>query len=243
MSQVGQIRRFLMVGCAGLMVVHAPVVSGQDTTANRVDTSTADYRNKRQATLNEIANTEKQLTALRVGRLQLESRVEVVAAKAAQQRTNELLMSHQTTALRQLDSVLAVSQSNLLDQRDRFLALGVMVRERASAELVVAVRVDSGADFQKLDGVTVQIDSTVAATRRYSPAALDALNAGALDEVYHSTVLPAMHVITVAASINGTTQTKAASVDVPAGAATYVQFSVHNGQLVLSTWTNRSSSP
>ena len=89
--------------------------------------------------------------------------------------------------------------------------------------------------------MTLQIDSATATTRRYSPAAVDALNAGAVDEIYHSTVLPATHVVTVAASLNGQVQTKAVSVDVPAGAATYVQFAVHNGQLVQSTWTNRSS--
>ena len=175
--------------------------------------------------------------------MQLESRVEVVAAKAAEARSNELLMSRQTTALRQLDSVLAVSQNALLSQRDRFLALGVMVRERASAELIVVVRVDSSGDPLSFEGVTRQVDSATAATRRYSPAAIDALNAGAVDEVYHSTVLPAAHVVTIGATINGVAQSKAVNVDVPAGAATYVQFAVHNGQLVQSTWTNRTSSP
>jgi hypothetical protein len=29
-------------------------------------------------------------------------------------------------------------------------------------------------------------------------------------------------------------------VDVPTGAVTYVQFTVHAGQLLLSTWINRS---
>jgi hypothetical protein len=240
-SRVGQIRRLLVLAIGGGMLANAPAARGQDTATTKIDT--AAYQAKRQATLSDLSNTEKQLAALRVGRMQLESRVEVIAAKAAQQRANELLLSKQTTALLQLDSVLATSQNNLLGQRDRFLTLGVMVRQRASAELVVVVRVDSGAGFQQVNGVTVQLDSATAATRRYSPAAVDALNAGALDEVYHSTVLPAMHTVTVAATIGGVAQSKGVSVDVPAGAATYVQFAVHNGQLVLSTWTNRSSSP
>jgi hypothetical protein len=236
-------RRFrvaMMVG-AGVLVT-GPVAQGQQVPA-RTDTAAQSFQAARQSEMKAIASTEKQLADLRAGRMQLESRVELVAAKAAEARANELLMSHQTTALRQLDSVLAVSQSALLSQRDRFLALGVMVRERASADLVVVVRVDSSADPLSLEGITLQVDSATAATRRYSPAALDALNAGAVDEVYHSTVLPAMHVVTIAATINGAAQSKAVSVDVPAGAATYVQFAVHNGQLVQSTWTNRSSSP
>lgn len=241
MSRGSGIRQLCLAGIGGILI-NAPAVNGQQTTPSRPDTGTS-YQSARQAELNAIASTEKQLAELRAGRVQLESRVEVVAAKAAEARANELLMSHQTTALRQLDSVLAVSQNALLGQRDRFLALGVMVRERASAELVVVVRVDSTGEPPALDGITLQVDSATAATRRYSPAALDALNAGALDEVYHSTVLPAMHVVTIGATINGVAQSKAVSVDVPAGAATYVQFAVHNGQLVQSTWTNRSSSP
>jgi hypothetical protein len=47
--------------------------------------------------------------------------------------------------------------------------------------------------------------------------------------------------VTVSASLNGQMQTRAVTVDVPAGAATYVQVAVHNGQLVQSTWTNRTS--
>jgi hypothetical protein len=221
------------------MAAPAAALSGQAVT----DTANASYQAQRQATLKQIAADEKALQELHAGRLQLESRIEGVAAKAAENRTNELMLSHQTTALRQLDSVLTSSQDNLLAQRDRFLSLGVMVRERASAQLIVVVKVDSGQQIDRMETLSLQIDSANTVARHYTPAAVDALNAGAVDEVYHSTVLPANHLVTVSASVNGQTQTKAVSVDVPAGAATYVQFAVHNGQLVQSTWTNRSSSP
>jgi hypothetical protein len=227
----------------GGMLTAPSILPGQATRTTDTVSSEASYQSQRQATLKQIEADQKALQDLHAGRLQLESRIEVVAAKAAEQRTNELLMSHQTTALRQLDSVLTSSQDNLLGQRDRFLTLGVMVRERASAQLIVVMRVDSGQQLERMDTMTLQIDSATTTTRNYTPAAVDALNAGAVDQVYHSTVLPATHVVTVSASVNGQMQTKAVSVDVPAGAATYVQFAVHNGQLVQSTWTNRSSTP
>jgi hypothetical protein len=229
----------LIAWVAAGIAAQAAVLSGQAVT----DTANASYQARRQATLKQIATDEKALQELHAGRLQLESRIEAVAAKAAENRTNELMLSHQTTALRQLDSVLTSSQDNLLAQRDRFLSLGVMVRERASAQLIVVVRVDSGQQIDRMETLSLQIDSANTVSRHYTPAAVDALNAGAADEVYHSTVLPANHLVTVSASVNGQVQTQAVSVDVPAGAATYVQFAVRNGQLVQSTWTNRSSSP
>jgi hypothetical protein len=105
---------------------------------------------------------------------------------------------------------------------------------------VIVVRVDSGPGTQHIEGLTVQVDSAPAAERRYSDAANDALGAGAVDEVYRSNLLPATHAVTLTMSLNGSSQTKAVSVDVPTGAVTYVQFTVHAGQLVLSTWINRS---
>jgi hypothetical protein len=180
------------------------------------------------------------LAELRAERIKLESRVDSAAARASEQRVNELLLSHETTALRSLDSVLTASQDNLLAQRDRFLSLGESVRRRAAAELVVVIRVDSSVQAQHLDGVSVQVDSTPATARRYSAGAVDALNSGAIDEVYRSNVLPATHAVLLTASISGGTLTKAANVDVPTGAVTYVQFALRNGQLVLSTWSSRS---
>ena len=224
----------------------APALSAQDTTRHAPDTASStlpseqDYSSKRQATMSDIKAAQHKLAELRTERIELESRVDSVAVKATQKRASELLLSHETTALRSLDSMLTASQEILLAQRDRFLSLGEAVRRRADAELVVVVRVDSGTGTQHVEGLTVQVDSAPAAERRYSNAANDALSAGAVDEVYHSNVLPSTHAVTLTMSLNGSSQTKAVSVDVPTGAITYVQFTVHAGQLVLSTWINRS---
>jgi len=223
-----------------------PALAAQDTTSHRADTASTgagmeqDYLAKRQSTLSDIRAAEHKLAELRTERIQLESRVENVAAKASEQRANELLLSHETTALRSLDSVLSASQDNLLGQRDRFLSLGEAVRRRAAAELIVVVRVDSSAQPQRFESVSVRVDSTPAVVRRYSAGAIDALNSGAIDDLYHSNVLPATHVVSLAVSVNGTPLTQTATVDVPTGAVTYVQFAVRNGQLVLSTWSSRS---
>ena len=175
--------------------------------------------------MSDIKTAERKLAELRSERIALESRVDSVAVKATSKRASELLLSHETTALRSLDSMLTASQEVVLAPRDRFLSLGArLVRRRADAELVVVVRVDSGPGMQHVEGLTVQVDSAPAADRRYSDAANDALSAGAVDEVYHSNVLPATHAVTLTMSLNGSSQTKAASVDVPTGAVTYVQF-------------------
>lgn len=237
---------FLCVSGAAAATAFAPALSAQDTTRHTPDTTSSalpseqDYSAKRQATMSDIKTAQRKLGELRSERIALESRVDSVAVKATQKRASELLLSHETTALRSLDSMLTASQEVLLAQRDRFLSLGEAVRRRADAELVVVVRVDSGPGTQHIEGLTVQVDSAPAADRRYSDAANDALGAGAVDEVYHSNVLPSTHAVTLTMSLNGSSQTRAASVDVPTGAVTYVQFTVHAGQLQLSTWINRS---
>jgi hypothetical protein len=244
---LGSGRRWRRVGGLVLgLATFAPVLLAQDSTARRPDTASTgagaeqDYLSKRQSTLGDIRATERKLAELRTERIQLESRVESVAAKASEQRANELLLSHETTALRSLDSVLTASQDNLLAQRDRFLSLGEAVRRRAAAELVIVVRVDSSAQPQQFESASVQVDSTPAVVRRYSAGAVDALNSGAIDELYRANVLPATHVVSLAVTLNGTPSTKVTTVDVPTGAVTYVQFTVRNGQLVLSTWSSRS---
>ncbi|GEM_PF-680347 len=222
----------------------------QDTTPRRPDTASSaaagagterEYLARRQAATQDIRQAQRKLAELRAERIHLESRVDSAAARATAQRASELLLSHETTALRSLDSVLTVSQDNLLAQRDRFLALADAVRRRAAAELVVLVRLDSTGAAGRLDSVVVQIDSAPATHRRYGPVALDALNAGAVDEVYDSNVLPATHAVTLSASLAGATISTGAAVEVPADAITYVQFAVHNGQLGLSTWTSRGN--
>jgi len=240
----------LLAAVVGALTWSPPSLGAQDSTAqaaagarDTASTPDRDYNTQRQATLNDIRTAEKKLADLRAERIELESRVEAVAVKAAQQRADELLLSHQTTALRQLDSLLTSSQDNLLLQRDRFLALGEAVRRRADAELIVLIRVDSAQVLQRVDSLAVQVDSAPAAARHYSMACNDALAAGAVDEVYHSNVLPATHAVTVMLQLDGRPVTKSANVDVPTGAVTYVQFAVRDGQLVLSTWTNRSGPP
>ena len=104
----------------------------------------------------------------------------------------------------------------------------------------MVVRVDSSAQPQRLDSVAVQVDSARAVVRHYTAGAVEALNAGAIDEAYRSNVLPATHTVAATVAVNGTSLTKAANVDVPTAAITYVQFAVRNGQLVLTTWSSHS---
>jgi|SRR5579862_4172748 len=248
MSLVFRRHRIGLTGVLLALLTIASTATAQDSTKRHVaDTASTgkgaeeDYLAKRQSTMSDIRATERKLAELRTQRIQLESRVESVAARATEQRANELLLTHQTTALRSLDSVLTSSQDNLLAQRDRFLTLGEAVRRRAAAELVIIVRVDSSAQPQRFDSASVQVDSTPALVRRYSPGAIDALNSGAVDELYRANVLPATHVVSLAVFANGAPSLKGANVDVPTGAVTYVQFSVRNGQLVLSTWSSRSA--
>lgn len=244
-------RSTILLGvAAALALVSGATAQAQDTTAAASarasqDTINAesDYRARRQAQLNEIRDAQRKLAELRSQRLALESRVESAAVKITTGRASALLLSHETTALRQLDSVLTISQDNLLAQRDRFLSLGEAVRRRADAELVVVIRVDSTSQPQHVDSLNVQVDSAPAAARRYSESANAALAAGAVDEVYHSNVLPSTHAVTLTAKFNGGSLTKSVAVDVPIGAVTYVQFAIRDGQLLLSTWTNRSGSP
>jgi len=228
------------------LAVYGPMLAAQDSTARHADTASTgagaeqDYLAKRQTTLSDIRAAERKLAELRTERIKLESRVESVAARASEERASALLLSHETTALRSLDSVLTASQDNLLAQRDRFLSLGEAVRRRAAAELVIVVRVDSGAQIQRLESVSVQVDSTPAIVRRYSPGAIDALNSGAVDELYRANVLPTSHTVSLTASLGGAPAGKTLAVDVPTSTITYVQFTVRDGQLVLSTWSSRS---
>jgi hypothetical protein len=206
-------------------------------------TNTQTYTDRRKAILDDIKSSQRKLDDLRVQRLQLESRVEAVAGKVAENRVNELLMSHETYALRQLDSLLTVSQDVLLSQRDRFLTLGDAVRRRAGAELVVTLRADSASTLtQRIDSVSVRIDDGAGASRAYSLIANSALASGAVDELYRSNVLPSPHTVSVTVGLNGGTQTQSVRVDAAAGASTYVQFAVRGGQLVQTTWSNKDSS-
>ena len=207
------------------------------------DSTGQPYQVRRQEVLKDIKASQQKLDELRVQRLQLESRVEAVASKAAEQRANTLMMSRETYALRQLDSLLTTSQDNLLAQRDRFLSLGEAVRRRAGAELVVIFRADSSAQAQQIDSVRVNIDDGVGAERHYSIIASGALGNGAVDELYRSNVLPASHAVSLTVAFNGSPQTQTVHVDAAAGAITYVQFTLRNGQMTQATWANRDAAP
>jgi hypothetical protein len=205
------------------------------------DTAGKPYAVRRQELLKDIKGSQQKLDELRVERLQLESRVEAVASKAAEQRANTLMLSRETYALRQLDSLLTISQDNLLAQRDRFLSLGEAVRRRAGAELVVVFRADSSSSAQQIDSVRVNIDEGIAGERHYSIIASGALANGAIDELYRSNVLPASHAVALTVHANGAPLTQTVHVDAAAGAITYVQFMLRNGQMTQTTWANRDN--
>ena len=225
-----------------LLVSVAGAARAQSTAPPADSINTQTYSERRKAILDDIKASQHKLDDLRVERLQLESRVEAVAGKVAEERVNTLLMSHETYALRQLDSLLTVSQDVLLAQRDRFLTLGDAVRRRAGAELIVTLRADSASTLtQRIDSVSVRIDDGAGAFRVYSLLANSALAAGAVDELYRSNVLPSPHTVSVTLGLNGGTQTQSVRVDAAAGASTYVQFSVRGGQLVQTTWSNKDA--
>jgi hypothetical protein len=234
--------RAIFWSAAVLAVSLAGSRAGAQSSSPTDTTNTQTYSDRRKAILDDIKSSQRKLDDLRVERLQLESRVEAVAGKVAENRVNTLLMSHETYALRQLDSLLTVSQDVLLAQRDRFLTLGDAVRRRAGAELVIVFRADSAPTSQHVDSVAVQIDDGAGTARHYSLLANGALANGAVDELYRSNVLPSPHSITVVVGANGQTQTQSVRIDAAAGASTYVQFALRNGQLVQSTWSNRDAS-
>src|ERR1700722_16660224 len=127
-----------VLGVVAALIVVSGSLSAQDSTAHRRDTASTGagveqkYLAEQQSTLADLRAAQHKLVELRTERIQLESRVDNVAAKASERRANQLLLSHETTALRSLDSVLAMSQDNLLAQRDRFLSLGEAVQRRAA---------------------------------------------------------------------------------------------------------------
>lgn len=200
------------------------------------------YQSKRQELLKELNETQQQLSDLRSQRVQLQARIENVIANMMQQRAQELLMSHEQNALQQLDAILTSSQDNLLDQRDRFLAIGDAVKQRAGAVMVVLLRADSS-QAETIQNLTLSIDSAGVATRNYSTTANGALQMGAVDELYRSNVLPTSHTLTVSMTVNGQPLTQTFTVNAAGQASTYVQFAVRNGQIVPTTWTARGTTP
>ncbi|HEX6534567.1 MAG TPA: hypothetical protein VF041_08215 [Gemmatimonadaceae bacterium] len=200
------------------------------------------FEARRAELVKELQETQEQLSQLRGERVQLEARVENVLAATMEKRARTLLMSSEQNAMLQLDGTLTAAQDNMLAQRDRMRALGDAVRRRTGAVLVVLFRADSG-QATGLGPVDLKIDEAAAATRTYTPTATAALQAGAVDQVYRSEVLPTTHTITVSATVNGQSVVQGVNVNAVREAVTYVQFTMRNGQLVPSTWTSQGTTP
>jgi hypothetical protein len=160
-----------------------------------------------------------------------------------QERAQALLMTNEQSALQELDAILTSSQDNLLAQRDRFTALGDVVRRRGGAVLVVLLRADSSASEQQLGAVTLQVDNEQVANRTYTVTSNNALRLGAVDPLYRSNVLPTGHTVNVSATIDGRPVTSTVQVMAAGASVTYVQFAVRNGQVVHTTWTSRGTTP
>jgi hypothetical protein len=230
-------RRIALAALAALALgAAAPVAAGAQ------DANQQAYQSKRQQLLKELEQTQDQLSDIRNQRVQLQTRIEAVIAQMMRDRAQALLLANETTALQQLDAILTSSQDNLLAQRDRFLTIGDAVRRRSGAILVVLLRADSSAQ-QQLSGAALTLNGATVETRTYSLAASNALNVGAVDQVYRSNVLPTTHTVAVTVTVNGQAVTQTVTVSAAPEAVTYVQFAVRNGQVTPTTWSSRGTTP
>ncbi|HET7551804.1 MAG TPA: hypothetical protein VFK04_10970 [Gemmatimonadaceae bacterium] len=200
------------------------------------------YEERRAQLVQQLHEAQSELSELRSDRVRVEARVDNVYAQALEQRARTLLMSPEQSALLQLDSMLASAQDRMQDQRDRMQALGDAVRRRSGAVLVVLLGADSLPDGG-LSDVKVVLDSSGTIDRGYSPLAIEALQHGAVDELYRGELLPTSHDVFMTATVGGRQVERRVSVAVKEGTVTYLQFSVRNEQLVPSTWTSRGTSP
>ena len=231
-------RRIALAALAALTLgAAAPVAAGAQQDVNQQA-----YRTKREQLLKELEQTQDQLSDIRNQRVQLQTRIEAVIAQMMRDRAQALLLANETTALQQLDAILTSSQDNLLAQRDRFLTIGDAVRRRSGAVLVVLLRADSSAQ-QQLSAATLTLNGATVETRTYSVAASNALNVGAVDQVYRSNVLPTSHTVAVTVTVNGQAVTQNVTVTAAPEAVTYVQFAVRNGQVTPTTWSSRGTTP
>jgi hypothetical protein len=233
-----------LVGVVGVLGAQITPI-GKKTAPPPDSASLEQYKAQRAKALHDISEDQKKLDELRRQRAELESRLARASAAAAEERAKALLLSDETSALRGLDSLLTVAQSNLTAQRDRFLGLGDAVRRRAAGELVVLVRADSAGGIPHLDSLRVAIDSASGDVRRYSERANVALGEGAVDEVYRSHILPTTHDVVMIASVSGSpaAATQSATVAVSTGSTTYVEFTLRGAQWTESTWTKSSAAP
>lgn len=200
------------------------------------------YKNRREQLVKELQNAQKAVAEIRGERVQLQTRIENVIAEALRQRAATLMLSNETKALNQLDSVLTLSQDNLLAQRDRFTLIGDAVRRRTGAVLVVLLRADSTQN-QLIQSASLSVDNAQTETRSYSVTANSALSMGAVDQLYRANVLPTTHTVTLNTIVNNQPVSTTMTVSVPTESVTYVQFAVRNGQVVQTTWTSRGTTP
>jgi len=198
------------------------------------------YKAKRDQLSKELDQTEKALADVKGQRAQAEARLESLIAQTMQERAQALLLTNEQTALQQLDALLATSQTNLTNQRDRFTGLSGAVGGRSGAILVVLLRADSS-QAQTVQSAVVSIDNVSGDPRTYSPLASGALARGAVDEVYRSPVIPSDHAIAIQVTVDGRTLTGTANVPAAQQAVTYVQFVVRNGQVTSTSWAGRGS--
>jgi hypothetical protein len=210
--------------------------------AGAQDANQQAYRAKREQLTKELEQTQSQLTEIRSQRVQLQTRIEAVIAQMMRDRANALLLSNETSALQQLDAILTSSQDNLLAQRDRFASISDAVRRRTGSVLVVLLRADSSQQ-QMLTGASLTVNGAQVDTRTYTVAASNALNIGAVDQLYRSNVLPTAHQLSVSVQLNGQTVTSDIAVTAAPETVTYVQFAVRNGQVTATTWASRGTTP
>ncbi len=231
-------KRMVLAALAAVLMLLPGLAAAQEQTFQQQA-----YQQRRQALMRELEAAQKQLAESRGNRVELAARIESVIAQLLEQRAQQLLMSDETTALQQIDSILTASQDNLLAQRDRFAAIGDAARRRSGAVLVVLLRADSSTTTQLLQSASLTVDNVPTESRTYSVAANNALQIGAVDQMYRADVLPTSHTVTLQVSVEGQTLTQTVNVAAAEQAVTYVQFAVRNRQLVPTTWTSRGTTP
>jgi len=231
-------KRMVLAALAAVLMFLPGLAAAQEQTFQQQA-----YQQRRQALMRELEAAQKQLAESRGNRVELSARIESVIAQLLEQRAQQLLMSDETSALQQIDSILTASQDNLLAQRDRFAAIGDAARRRSGAVLVVLLRADSSTTTQLLQTATLTVDNVPTESRTYSVAANNALQIGAVDQMYRADVLPTSHTVTLQVSVEGQTLTQTVNVAAAEQSVTYVQFAVRNGQLVPTTWTSRGTTP
>lgn len=200
------------------------------------------YKKRREQLVKQLEQAQAAVAEIRGERIKLQARIENVIAEALRQRAAALMLTRETGALRQLDSLLTISQDNLLAQRDRFVSVGDAVRRRTGAVMIVLLRADS-TQSQIINTAELSINQLPAETHTYSVMANNALAMGAVDQLYRANVLPTPHTLTLNVIVNNQPVTHTVTLTAATDAVTYVQFAVRNGQVTSTTWTSRGTTP